>query len=81
MNFNTVPKASEVIEAIKSLIDKHGDLPICADDPDSGWRMRIGIVFKTANVAEEWPKRFEVKTDYIMDPKGLIGQAEEEKFV
>ena len=68
----TLPKASKVIEAIQKLIDKHGDLPLCADDPDTSWRMQIGVVHRPENVDEDWPERFEIKTDYHHDPKGVI---------
>jgi hypothetical protein len=71
MNFKP-PKASEVIEVLQTLINKHGDLPVCADDPDTGFRMQIGIVHKPEDIDEEWPERFEIKTDYNSEPRGLI---------
>ena len=77
MNFDKAPRASEVIKAIQLLIDKHGDLPVCADDPDTAWRMRIGIIFKQCDVKEERPDRFEIKTDYHIEPKGLIGEPDD----
>lgn len=78
MNFDKAPKASEVIKTIQSLIDEYGDLPLCADDADTSWRMRIGIVFKPADEVEEWPDRFEIKTEYHSMPKGLIGEPYDE---
>ncbi len=68
----TSPKASKVIQVIQGLIDKHGDLPLCADDPDTGWRMQIGIIHKPEDINEKWPERFEIKTDYHGVPKGII---------
>lgn len=72
MDFNDAPKASAVIEALQALIDQHGDLPVCADDPDTGWRLPIGIVHKAENKPEERPERFEIKTEYHGDPGGLV---------
>jgi hypothetical protein len=72
IDFTAAPKASAVIDALQKLIDQHGDLPVCADDPDTGWRLAIGIVHKTECEPEEWPERFEVKTDYGDDPRGLL---------
>jgi hypothetical protein len=73
MDFTKAPKASDVVQAIELLIFKHGDMPLCADDPDTSWRMRIGIVFKPENPKENWPARFEIKTSYSGKPPGLIG--------
>ena len=67
-----LPKASEVIIFLQKLVEKHGDLPLCAKDPDTHWRLRIGIVHKSENTAEEWPERFEIRTAYYTDPKGDI---------
>lgn len=72
MDFMKAPKASDVINALERLIEKYGDLPVCADDPDTSWRMPIGIVHKADDKIEEWPERFEVKTDYHSEPKGKI---------
>jgi len=38
---------------------------------------RIGIVFKSKDTSEGWPDRFEIKTDYIGMPKGLVGEVDE----
>lgn len=65
-------RASQVIKSLQLLIEKYGDLPICVDDPDTGWRMPFGIIHKQENIAEEWPERFEIKTDYHTTPKGCI---------
>lgn len=34
--------------------------------------MQIGIVYKPEDIEEEWPERFEIKTDYHYEPKGLL---------
>ena len=73
MDYNKAPKASEVIIALQKLIDKHGDLKVCADDPDTSYRMRIGVVHKEENRCEECPERFEIKTEYGDTPEGLVG--------
>jgi len=70
MDFNT--KASMAVKALEKLIAEYGDLPICADDPDTSYRLPIGIVFKPADKIEGWPARFEIKTEYHYDPKGMI---------
>jgi len=72
MDFIKAPKASDVINHLERLIARHGDLKICADDPDTDYRMEIGIVHKNFNRIEGWPERFEIKTDYHCSPKGLI---------
>ena len=65
-------KASELIEKLTELIKEHGDLPVIADDPDTGWRMRIGIVHRAEDKGEEYPERFEIKTEYYGDPEGCL---------
>jgi len=42
-------KASEVINAIQELINKHGDLPLCVVDADTGWLMKPSIEFEGAS--------------------------------
>lgn len=64
MDFNKAEKASHIIDALEKLIAEHGDLPLCADDPDTGLRLPVDIVHKKANLNEDWPERFEIKTDY-----------------
>ena len=42
-------KASEVIEEIQSLIDKHGDLPCALADLDTQWILPIEVMFSEEN--------------------------------
>ena len=72
VEWENTPIASDVIKALMVLIDNYGDLPICLDDADTGDRMEFGIVHKLPYTREEFPERFEIKNDYIFEPKGLI---------
>ena len=72
MDFSKAPKASKVIEILQKLISEHGDLPMCAKDPDTSWRTAIGIVYKSENIIEQYPSRFEIRTSYDGDPKGKL---------
>jgi len=40
---NKRARARDLVEALLDLIDKHGDLPIFLDDPDTGWIMDVGV--------------------------------------
>lgn len=79
MDFNKIPKASEVITVLNDLIEKHGDLPICVDDPDTSWRLRMGIVYREKNISEGYQERFEIKTEFHGDPEDLIGESDEDR--
>ena len=72
MDFSKAPKASQLIEALQKLISEHGDLPVCAKDPDTSLRMAIGIVYRPENIIEQYPSRFEIRTSYDGDPKGKL---------
>ncbi len=63
-------KASELIIKIQDLINQHGDVPVIANDPDTGYRLEIGIVFRPENKVEEYPDRFEIKSTYYGRPEG-----------
>ena len=39
-------KISELIEELESLKDIHGDLPVCLEDPDTGWLLKIFVESK-----------------------------------
>ncbi len=58
--------ASEAIKAIQALIDKHGDLPISLDDPDTGWQMPIGVIFDEEGLIL-------ITSAYTGEPNGCIG--------
>ena len=75
MDFKKVPKASEVIKHLELLISEHGDLPVCANDADTSWRLRIGITFKPKN--NDRPSLFEINSEYHCMPDGLIGMPDE----
>lgn len=62
--------ATQLIDRLQQLVEQHGDLPVYADDADTGWRLPIGLTHKPAYAAEEWPERLEIKTDYNGRPKG-----------
>mgnify|MGYP000902554601 CR=1 FL=1 len=62
--------ATQLIERLRQLVEQHGDIPVYADDADTGWRLPIGLVHKPADADEEWPERLEIKTDYHGRPKG-----------
>ena len=69
-DFKTTYRASEVVALLQKIIAEHGDLPVVTKDPDTGWRMEIGIVHKPANLVESWPARIEILTDYHCRPDG-----------
>jgi len=66
------PRASQVIKALRKLIDIRGDLPVCLDDPDSGYKLRIGIIHRKQKTIEELPERFEIRANYDDQPEGEI---------
>lgn len=70
MGLERTYRASELIERLQKLITEHGDLPVYADDPDTDYRMEIGLIYKPAKPEEEWPERFEIKIDYHGRPEG-----------
>jgi hypothetical protein len=62
--------ATQLIEALRKLVEQHGDLPVYARDADTQWRLPIGVMHKPANEAEEWPDRMEIRTEYHGRPDG-----------
>lgn len=68
--FNNTYRASELIVALQKLIAAHGDLPVVTKDPDTGWRMEIGVVHRPEKRIEEWPERIEIRTSYYGRPDG-----------
>lgn len=62
--------ATQLIERLRQLVEQHGDLPVYADDADTGWRLPIGVVHKISEDNGEWPERLEIKTDYHGRPTG-----------
>jgi len=66
------PRASQVIKALQKLIDIHGDLPVCLDDPDSGYKLKIGVIYRKEKNIEELPERLEILANYEDKPEGEI---------
>lgn len=62
--------ATQLIGALRKMVEQHGDLPVYSDDPDTSWRLPIGLMHKPANESEEWPERLEIKTNYHRRPDG-----------
>ena len=46
-------KASEAIDQLKVLINKHGDLPLALSDPDTSWILPIEIEFSKEDEDQE----------------------------
>ena len=64
-------KASKVIAALQALIEKHGDLPVCVDDADTGWRLALGAEFHKEG-PDGLPSRIEIRADYHGLPEGYV---------
>lgn len=64
------PSASEVIDAIKKLIDEHGNLPMVLIDPDTDWVMPIGITTKELDGRQI----IVINSGYWGVPDGLVGE-------
>lgn len=64
--------ANQLVNKLNDLVKKHGDLPVYLNDPDSQYRLEIGIIHRPANFPNEWPERFEIKACYYGRPKGNV---------
>lgn len=62
--------ASQLIEKLQGLIERHGDVPVYAHDPDTDRRLPIGLVYGAADAEEELPERLEITSDYYGRPLG-----------
>ncbi len=62
--------ASELINVLRDIIAEHGDLPVVTKDPDTGWRLEIGVVYRDSNNIEGYPRRIEIRSSYHDRPKG-----------
>lgn len=62
--------ASQLLAALRELIEAHGDLPVYARDPDTDQRLPVGLEFREADAGEQWPARLELRTDYNFRPAG-----------
>jgi hypothetical protein len=68
-------RASDLMRRLQQFIDTHGDLDICLRDPDTRYRMPIGLRYKEAHMIEKWPARFEITASYYHPPIGSIGRS------
>ncbi len=66
--FDKTCTASQLIERLQSLIEKHGDLKVLLDDPDTGWNLEIGLVY--GEDYDGMPERFEITGSYGSRPDG-----------
>jgi len=66
------PKASQVIKAIQDIIDKHGDLPMVLDDPDTNWLLPIGVEVQEDNEVN----RIKITSCYSGEPSSFVGKYE-----
>lgn len=62
--------ASELLEALRLHIERFGDRPVYAHDPDTDWRLPIGLVARSPDSEKELPARFEITSDYHARPEG-----------
>jgi hypothetical protein len=69
--------ASKLVMRLRELIEKHGDLPVYARDPDTHWRLPVGLRFRDAQPEEERPARFEIESEYHFRPRGDLVPAED----
>lgn len=66
-------KASALVDALMRAIKDHGDLPICLDDPDTGWQMEIGLELAEVDEYEpDEPRRLQITSAYNGKPDGYI---------
>jgi len=62
--------ASQLVERLQSLIVEHGDLPVYLRDPDTSWRLPVGLMFRAAQPGWPRPDRFEITGAYSGRPRG-----------
>ena len=72
----TIP-ATMLIRILSEIVKEHGDLPVYLKDPDTRYRMEIGILVKEENLVEEYPKRIEIRASYYGNPKGDVNEYEQ----
>lgn len=68
--FTKCPKASKLIAALQTLIEKHGDLPICVLDADTEWLLEIGLQYKPEDPYTQ--SHIEITSDYHELPEGYV---------
>ena len=69
-DFTTTYRLSDLLQKLQEMLETHGDLPVVLADPDTGWRMEIGVTHDEADDIEEWPERIEVNGAYSGRPSG-----------
>lgn len=62
-------KASQLVARLLVLMFKYGDLPVYARDPDSRYRLPIGLMYRKEDPGNDRPARFEITTDYHDRPR------------
>jgi hypothetical protein len=62
--------ASELIKRLNKLVATYGDLPVYVNDPDTQWRLPVGLTYQA--VEDSFPDRLEIKASYYGRPEGDI---------
>jgi len=62
--------ASQLMARLQQFVAEYGDLPVYADDADTGWILPIGLRYSPAHDWDEQPERFEITTSYSDRPDG-----------
>lgn len=61
---STTFMATEVIARLEAMVTKYGDQPVFLRDPDTSWRLPIGLKFRDKDRDHDF-KRFEICADYV----------------
>jgi hypothetical protein len=69
-DFTNTYRLSDLILKLQEMLENHGDLPVVTCDPDTGYRMEIGVEHEAAADLEEWPERIEITSTYCGRPSG-----------
>lgn len=64
-------RASELVALLQGIIAQRGDLPIVLKDPDTGWRLEVGALYRDAK--GDYPARVQLYGDYHARPRGAKG--------
>jgi hypothetical protein len=73
--------ASQLVERLQALIKEHGDLPVFARDPDTRYRLPVGLEFRERDADGERPARFEVTTAYHDEPRSYLSPLKDMVYV
>lgn len=69
-DFDHTYRASELVALLQGFIAAHGDVPVVLKDPDTGWRMEVGCLYRDAKPTEGYPARIQLYGDYHTRPRG-----------